>query len=115
MSLSSTVSLTGSRMVTTTFGNQRRRTCEGPSRLNGVDLRASETSRGPARAVVDLDQPAGDGDAPLGKDHQRLARLDHVDQRAGRHRFRRVERHGAGEAQERLDPPALSDAVVDGE
>ena len=40
-----------------------------------------------ADAVIDLHQAAGDGDAPFGEDHQRLAALHRVDQRARRHRL----------------------------
>ena len=77
---------------------------------HGVGLVGDE-----AGAVVDLHQAAGDGEAPLGEDDQRLAALDGVDQRPRRHRLCRIERHGAGDLQERAHPPALGDAVVDGE
>ena len=66
-------------------------------------------------AVIDLHQAAGDGDAAFRKDDQRVAVLHRVDQRARRHRLGRIERHRAGQLQERLDPPALRDAVIDGE
>ena len=59
-------------------------------------------------AVIDLHQAAGDGDAALREDDQRLAGLDRVDQRARRHRLHRVERHRVGQLQERLHPPALA-------
>ena len=66
-------------------------------------------------AVIDLHQAAGDGDAAFREDDQRIAGLDRVDQRARRHRLERIERHRVGELQERLHPPALRDADVDGE
>ena len=68
-----------------------------------------------ACAVVDLHQAAGDGEAPLREDDQRLAAFHRVDQGARRHRLGRIERHGAGEAQERLHPPVLRHRAVDGE
>ena len=77
---------------------------------HGVGLVGDE-----AGAVVDLHQAAGDGEAPLGEDDQRLAALDGVDQRPRRHRLCRIERHRAGDLQERAHPPALGDAVIDGE
>ena len=107
-----------------TFGNQRRRTCVARQPREGrrsrpVDPHRHDHGAGlvgdQAGAVVDLHQAAGDGDAAFGEDDQRLAALDGVDQRARRHRLGRIERHGAGELQERLHPPALGDAVVDGE
>ena len=66
-------------------------------------------------AVIDLHQAAGDGDASLRKDDQRVAGLDRVDQGAHRHRLHRVERHRVGELHERPHPPMLGDADVDGE
>ena len=51
---------------------------------------------------------------PSGKMTSRLL-LDLLDQRAGGERARRIERARVRHAQERLDPPALRDAVVDGE
>ena len=68
-----------------------------------------------AGAVIDFHQAARDGDASLGENDKRVAGLDRVDQRARRHRLGRVERHRAGDLEERLDPPALRDAVVDRE
>ena len=68
-----------------------------------------------AGTVIDLHQAAGDRDAALRKDHQRLAFLHHVDERADHDRPQRIERHCGGELEKRLDPPALRDAVVDGE
>ena len=38
-----------------------------------------------------------------------------MDQRARRHRLGRIERHGAGEFEKRLGPPALRNPAVDGE
>ena len=66
-------------------------------------------------AVIDLHQAAGDGQPAFREDDQRLAAFDGVDQRARRHRLGRIERHRAGEAQERLDPPVLRHRAVDGE
>ena len=68
-----------------------------------------------AGAVIDFHQAAGDRKPTLGEDDQSLARLHGVDQRAGCHRLQRIERHGARDLQERLHPPALCDAMIDGE
>ena len=67
------------------------------------------------RAVVDLHQAAGDGDAAFGKDHQHIAVAHRIDEVAHRERPQRVERHGAHEFEERLDPPVLRHRHVDGE
>ena len=87
--------------------------------LEALDLHRQDHGIGlvgdEAGAVIDLHQAAGDGEAPLGEDDQRLAALDGVDKRPRRHRLCRIERHGAGDLQERAHPPALGDAVVDGE
>ena len=66
-------------------------------------------------AVVDLHQAAGDGDAAFGKDHQRIAVAHRIDDGAQRKRLERIERHGAHEFEERLDPPVLRHRDVDGE
>ncbi len=66
-------------------------------------------------AVIDLHQRAGDGEAAFRKDDQRLAALHGLDQRAGRHRLQRIDRHGAGKARERLHPPFLRHRGVDRE
>ena len=66
-------------------------------------------------AVVDLHQAAGDGDAALRKDDQRIAGLDRIDQGTDRHRLHRIERERARELEERLDPPQPRDADIDGE
>ena len=64
-----------------------------------------------AGAVIDLHQAAGDGDAAFREDDQRARRpctaLISVRVAIG---LRRIERHRAGEAQERLHPPLLRDA-----
>ena len=78
------MSCTGSRIVTVTFGNQRRRTCSRDRREKTVALEAVDADRhdhgvglvgDQAGAVIDLHQAAGDGEAALGEDDQRLAAL----------------------------------------
>ena len=118
------LSLTGSRMVTVIFGNSRRRTCvrlsrlkivaSGPSMCTGTTI-ASDLSAIIAGAVVDFHQAAGDGDAAFRKDDQHVAVAHRVDDGAQRKRLERIERHGAHEFEERLDPPVLRHRDVDGE
>ena len=124
LSAGSTVSFTGSSTVTVTLGNQRRRICAAMQPRERRGIEPFEPHRhhegiglvgNQPGAVVDLHQAAGDGEAPLREDDQRLAALDRVDQGAGRHRLGRIERHRAGEAQERLHPPVLRHRAVDGE
>ncbi len=67
------------------------------------------------RAVIDLHQAAGDGDAAFRKDHQRIAVAHRIDDVAQRERLERIERHGAHEFEERLDPPVFRHRHVDGE
>ena len=67
------------------------------------------------RAVVDLHQTAGDGDAAFRKDDQHVAGAYRVDNGAQRKRLERIERHGAHEFEERLDPPISRHGDVDGE
>ena len=72
----SSLSLTGSRMLTVIFGNSRRRTCvlfsrlkmvaSGPSMWTGTTI-ASDLSAIIAGAIVDFHQAAGHGDAAFGK------------------------------------------------
>ncbi|CDX61376.1 hypothetical protein MPL1032_390012 [Mesorhizobium plurifarium] len=66
-------------------------------------------------AVIDLHEAAGDRDAAFREDDQRIAALHDLDQRAGRHRLRRIERQRAGKLHERLHPPGLGDGIVDRE
>ena len=74
--------MTGASTVTVTFGNQRRCTWLRDRRENGVASSPSMLHRHDHRAglvgdqadaVINLHQAAGDGDAPLGEDDQRLA------------------------------------------
>ncbi len=106
------------------MGNQRRRAWSRVNRENMVDFGPVDLHRhderagffcDQARAVVDFHQAAGDGQPPFGKDHERFAGLDRVDQRARAQRLRGIERNGAGEPQEGFHPPALRNADVDRE
>ena len=81
---------------------------------HGHDHRAGFLRDQPG-AVIDLHQAAGDGETPFRKDHQRIARLHGVDQRARADRLRRIERNGAREMQEGLHPPVSARCRIDGE
>ncbi len=65
--------------------------------------------------VIDLHQAAGHGETPLRENDERLAGLHRADEGARAPRLGGVERHRAGEMQERLHPPALGNRAVDGE
>ena len=68
-----------------------------------------------ARAVVDLHQRAGHGQAAFRKDHAVLALGDLADQRLGRERPGRVHGEGLDQLHEGPHPPALRHVGVDGE
>ena len=88
-------------------------------RLQPVDLHRHDLRAGllgdEAGAVIDLHQASGDRQAALREDDEALPSPHGVDQRSRGQRTRRVQRHGAGELEERLHPPALGDAMIDGE
>ena len=93
-----------------------RKPAEGSS-LQALDMHRDDVSIGlvgnQRGAVIDFHQAAGDGDAALGKDDQRLPLLDDVDQRAGRHRLHRIDRDRTRQDQKRLHPPFLRDGDID--
>ncbi len=68
-----------------------------------------------AGPVEHLHQRAGDGDAALGEDDERVALLHRTHHRLGRHRVGRIDRKGAEQPQRRLDPPGARDRGMDRE
>ena len=65
--------------------------------------------------VIDLHQAAGDRDAPFREDHQGVAVPDRLNERAGRERLGRIERHRPRHPDERPHPPALGELAINRE